>query len=406
MQILDVVIEALRGVRGHPLRSFLTLLGIIIGVTTVVGVVGVISGLDHYVKETVINLAPDVFVVTRFGIILSRDEFLEALKRKEIDWHEYETLTRLLTKAQSVAALAGNNVTARYQGRRLEAVNLIGTTANAAPLLGLDLYAGRFYLDAEAQANQPVAVIGWDLKEELFPNVDPIGRTVTFEGVPFRVIGLVTKQGRVLGQSRDQQAFIPLTAFGQYFGSRNSLDLLVRARGGVPGVSAAVEETRTVMRAVRHTSFKGPDPFSIVTSEAALDLWKAISRASFILMFLISTVSLGVGGVVIMNIMLVAVLERTPEIGVRLAVGARPADIRRQFLLEATVLSVFGGLVGVLFGTLAALAVGQFTSFPARISPGIALLGLALSAFVGMVSGFWPAFRASRLQAVEALRTE
>jgi putative ABC transport system permease protein len=220
------------------------------------------------------------------------------------------------------------------------------------------------------------------------------------------VIGLVTQQGRTLGQSQDNQVFVPMSTFRKSWGTRNSIDLLIKARGGVPGVEAATDEVRAVMRALRHTPFRSPDPFGVVTVESLQTLWRQVSAAAFILTILIASVSLGVGGIVIMNIMLVGVVERTREIGVRLAMGARKRDIRRQFLLEAALLSTAGGIVGVSIGAVVPVAVRTLLSFPAQLTPAIAVMGLALSTLVGIFAGYLPARNASNLTVVDALRDE
>jgi putative ABC transport system permease protein len=406
MRTGDLPGEAVQALRAHRLRSFLTLLGIIIGVATLVGVVSVISGLNGWVQEKVIVLAPDVFVITKFGIIRSREEFLDALKRRDLSYEDFRRLSTLLTKAESVGADVQTGSAVKHGSRRLPDVRVHGTTANYGSILNLDLAGGRYFVDGEDTGAQAVAVIGWDVKDELFPYQDPIGRQVTVGGVPYRVIGLLTKQGRTLGQSRDNQVLVPLQSWRRQFGARSSLDLVIRARGGVPGVEPAVDEVRAVLRALRHTDFRAPDPFGVVTAESLQQLWRQISAAAFILSLLIASVSLGVGGIVITNIMLVAVVERTREIGVRLALGARKKDIRRQFLLEATLLSLAGGVVGVLGGAGIALLVKNVLSFPASLTPPIAAMGLLLSAAVGMVAGYWPARSASNLPVVEALRTE
>jgi putative ABC transport system permease protein len=398
--------EALGSIRANALRSFLTLLGIIIGVSTIVGVVSVISGLDQYVKEKVIVLSPDVYVLTKFGIIRSREEFLDAIKRRDIDMADYQRLSQLLTDTQQIAAQAIGSAAVKFRERRLPDMRIIGTTANYPELFSLDLAGGRFFVDTEARTGQNVAIVGWDIKDELFPHLDPVGREITLNGQPYRVVGLVKKLGSALGQPQDNRVYVPLPTFQAQFGSRMSLDLLLRARGGVPGIERSVDEARAVLRALRHTGFKQPDPFGVITAEVLQTLWKQISGAAFLLMMLISSVSLGVGGIVIMNIMLVSVLERTQEIGVRKAVGARENDIRRQFVLEATLLSLGGGIAGAAVGGLLALVVKNVLEFPAVVSPGILLLGLGLSAVVGVVAGWWPARSASRLNAIEALRTE
>jgi putative ABC transport system permease protein len=402
----DLPREAVQAMRANRLRSFLTLLGIIIGVATLVGVVSVISGLNGWVQERVITLSPDVYVVTKFGIIRSREEFLDALRRRNIDYDDYRRLAGLLRKADEVAADVNTTSAVKHRDARLADVAIHGTTANFGTLMNLDLAAGRYFVPGEDAGAAAVAVIGWDLKEELFPHQDPVGRDVLIGGAPYRVIGLIAKQGRTLGQNRDAQAFVPLQSWRRQFGARNSIDLLVKAKGGVPGIDASVDEVRAVLRAIRHTDYRAPDPFGIVTAESLQQLWRQISGAAFILSLLIASVSLGVGGIVIMNIMLVAVVERTREIGVRLALGARKRDIRRQFLLEATLLSMLGGVVGVVGGGALALMVKNVLEFPAQLTPSIALMGLLLSALVGMAAGYWPARSASNLPVVEALRTE
>src|SRR5688572_30222108 len=402
----DLPREALQAMRANRLRSFLTLLGIIIGVATLVGVVSVISGLNGWVQEKVITLSPDVYVVTKFGIIRSREEFLDALKRRDIDYDDYRRLASLLRKADEVAADVNTTSAVKHRDARLADVQIHGTTANFGTLMNLDLAAGRYFVPGEDAGAAAVAVIGWDIKDELFPHQDPVGRDVLIGGTPYRVIGLIAKQGRTLGQNRDAQALVPLQAWRRQFGSRNSIDLLVKAKGGVPGVDASVDEVRAVLRAIRHTDYRAPDPFGVVTAESLQQLWRQISGAAFILSLLIASVSLGVGGIVIMNIMLVAVVERTREIGVRLALGARKRDIRRQFLLEATLLSMLGGVIGVVGGGALALMVKNVLEFPAQLTPAIALMGLLLSALVGVAAGYWPARSASNLPVVEALRTE
>ncbi len=407
MDLGDLTRESFDAIRSHALRSFLTLLGIIIGVATIVGVVSVIAGLDQYVQERIIILSPDVYVVTKFGIIRGREEFLEALKRRDISLQDVERIRSTLTRAAEMgASIDGISAPVKYRDKRLADVQISGTEANFPQLINVDLEAGRYFVEAEERAGAPVAVIGWDVKDELYPQLDPIGRRISIGGREFEVVGLIKKQGRTLGQSQDNQVLIPLRTALQQFGTRRSLDILIRARGGVPGVEASVDEVRGVLRALRHTPFRSDDPFGIVTAELLQELWRNISGAAFILMFLISVVSLGVGGVVIMNIMLVSVLERTQEIGVRKAVGANEADIRRQFLLESTILSLVGGIIGAGVGAAAAILVESQTGFPARVTPGIIALGLTLSIVVGIVAGYWPARSASRLNVVEALRAE
>ncbi len=406
MSFEELVRTAVESIRAHKLRSFLTLLGIIIGVTTVVGVASVISGLNTFVQDKVIRLAPDVYVITKFGIIRSREEFLDALKRPDFTPRDVARLEATLTRAEALAADVTGRSPVKHRDKRLPDTPVHGCTANYAEIIGKDIESGGWFADVDDRASRAVAVVGWDVKDELFPRQDAIGRTFTIDGVPFRIVGVVAQQGSVFGQTEDNHVYVPMSTYRKTWGTRNSIDMLIKARGGVPGVDESVDEVRAVLRALRHTSFRSPDPFGVITAESLQDLWRQISAAAFVLTFLIASVSLGVGGIVIMNIMLVGVVERTREIGVRLAFGARKRDIRRQFLLEATILSSVGGVLGVAIGGLVPLLVRLQFNFPAQLTPAIASMGLSLAMIVGLVAGYWPARNASNLVVVDALRDE
>lgn len=397
---------ASRAIGAHKLRSFLTLLGVIIAVMTVVAVVSVISGLNNYVATKLFTLSPDVYVVTRFGIITSHDEFLEALKRKRISRDDYEAVLKLSRTAVAIGTQANTTKPVKSGSERIPDVNIAGITPNVAEMQNLDLDAGRFFTEVEDERRAFVAVIGSEVREELFPRVDPIGRTVSIDGTPFRVIGLLVKQGSVLGQSQDNIVYVPRSTMAKVFGSRRGVSLFVKARGGVPGIPASMEEMRVIFRALRHTPTKGPDPVSFVTAEAIQVVWRSISAGAFALLVFISGISLVVGAIVIANIMLVSVIERTKEIGLRLAVGARKRDIRRQFLLEAALLAFGGGAVGVFLGWVVALCVDAFSPLPTRVTPGLVATGLLLATLTGLIAGAFPAVKASRLPPIEALRWE
>ena len=408
MNLTELFRASLRAIRAHTLRSFLTLLGVIIGVATIVAVVGVITGLNTYVKEKIIVLAPDVFIVQKFGIIRSRQEFIQALKRPPITWSEYERLSSgMLKEATQVSAATGSARPVNYGDKRLPDVIVIGTTANFGGLFSLEMEAGRFFSESENEAAQAVAIIGANTKDELFPQLDPIGRVLLIRGLPFRIIGVMPKQGRTIGFNQDGRIYIPLQVYRKNFMAANeTLELHIKARGGVEGLDASMDEVRAMFRAMRHTGFRSPDPFGIITQESLQQLWRTISSAAFLLLMLISSVSLGVGGIVIMNIMLVSVVERTQEIGVRMALGAQKKDIRRQFLLEAALLSLAGGVIGVLVGSAGAFLIRALADFPAQITPGIVLTGILLSTLVGLAAGFLPAYRASNLVIIDAIRAE
>jgi putative ABC transport system permease protein len=244
------------------------------------------------------------------------------------------------------------------------------------------------------------------VREELFGSLDPIGRTISVANQPMRVVGLLRKQGSVLGQNQDKVLYMPITTWRKRFGNRDSIDIFVKARGGVPGVEASMDQVRVILRSRRHTPFRADDPFAAVTAEALQMLWKSISAGQFSLMILISGISLIVGGIVIMNIMLVSVVERTREIGVRRAIGATRQHILRQFLAEAILLSLGGGILGVLLGGGIAKAISTFGPLPTLVRPSLIAAGLLISVITGVLAGVVPAWRASRLPPVEALRFE
>ncbi|HVG24071.1 MAG TPA: ABC transporter permease [Thermoanaerobaculia bacterium] len=397
---------AAAALRAHKLRSFLTLLGVIIGIMTVVTVVAIISGLNAMITEQVFDLNPDVFIATRFGIITSREAWLEAVKRKSMDLNDVAAVRDRCRLCEMVGASLGTSTMTKRGAQKLNRVDTAGTTANMADLQNLDIETGRFFTSAEETRSAPVVVIGADVRDELFGQIDPIGRSIRVGDRPMRVIGLLRKQGAVMGESRDKFLYMPITSWQKQFGRDSSVNVFVKAKNGVPGVDASMDEVRMILRGRRHTSFRADDPFAFVSAEMLQQLWKSISAGMFSLLTLISGISLVVGGIVIMNIMLVSVVERTREIGVRRAIGATQGKIRAQFLMEAVLLSLCGGLTGVLLGAAIAKTISALTPLPTRVSASLVLTSLLISIVTGVLAGVVPAWRASKLPPVEALRYE
>jgi putative ABC transport system permease protein len=388
----------------HKLRAFLTLLGVIIGVATVVGVVSVISGLNTYVKDKVIGLNPDIVIFDKYGIITSREEWLLARKRKNLSMTDMEVVRRECRLCQEVGARGDRRRGVKYEDHTLPEVEIQGHTPNMSAAQNFDIVSGRYFTETEYNQSMPVAIIGWDVQDELFPNIDPIGRLMKIDGYPVKVIGTLAKKGSVLGQSQDNVVYIPLTVFHKHIAPTEDIGIFIKPRGGVEGVAATTDEVRTILRSLRKTGYSADDPFGLVTAELLQTLWRGISAGAFLLMILISGISLIVGAIVIANIMFVSVVERTKEIGVRRALGARRRDIRRQFLLEAAMLSSVGGVIGVIFGSLIAIAVKQV--FPAQVRLSFILLGIAVATITGLLAGWIPSNQASKLPPVEALRYE
>ena len=403
---METIRIAATALKTHKLRSFLTLLGVIIGVMTIVAVVSVISGLNNYIKEKVIQLNPDTYIITQFGIITSREAFLEAVKRKKFDWNDYVAVRDLCHECAAVAANLSTRAAVKRGAERMTDVRVTGGTANMADVTNIDLEAGRMFSRSEDEHSALVTVIGSDVRDQLFGKLDPIGRTVWVSSQPMRVIGLVKKQGSVLGNNQDNQLYMPLSTFRKQFGTRRSLSFFIKARGGVAGIQQSMDDVRVIIRSRRRTAFRSDDPFGVVSADAIQALWKSISAATFSVVALISSISLIVGGIVIMNIMLVSVVERTREIGIRRALGATRRNIAWQFLSEAVLLSLGGGMVGVLLGAMISLAIASFTPLPTLVRPQLVLTGLSVAVVTGLVAGILPAMRAAKLPPVEALRYE
>ncbi|HEX7254261.1 MAG TPA: ABC transporter permease [Thermoanaerobaculia bacterium] len=400
-ELLAVAVQALRR---NKLRSLLTLLGVIIGVATVVSVVSIISGLNSYVRDKVLSLNPDVLVFTKYGIIRSREQFILARKRKPVTFHEARVIERECRTCAAVGAHAYHRDAVHSGKRRMPDVLIHGYTANMESMLRMDLDAGRYFTSVEEEHADAVAVIGADVKDEIFPDGDPIGQTLYIRGYPMRVIGLATRKGNILGQNQDDQIVTPITFVLKILTVSDEVEIYARPRLGIAGIDATQDEVRTILRSIRKTPYSNEDPFGIVGSEAVQTLWTSLTAGAFALMILISGISLVVGAIVIANIMFVSVVERTREIGLRMALGARRRDIRRQFLLEAALLASAGGLVGVLLGALVALAVNQI--FPAQVRMTFAFLGVSLAILTGVLAGLAPSSAASRIPPVEALRFE
>jgi putative ABC transport system permease protein len=404
MSFGDLFAVAVGALRRHKLRSFLTLLGVIIGVMTVVSVVSIISGLNANVRDKVLNLNPDVIVFTKYGIIRSRSEFLIARKRKAITMRDAQVIEAECKTCGAVGTAVTHVDTVHAGTKKLSDVPITGYTANMVSMLKLELEGGRFFSQIEEEHAAAVAIIGADVREQVFPGVDPIGRMIFVRGYPLRVIGLQSKLGSFLGQNKDKVIFVPVTFVQKVLTSTSDVDVYIRPRLGMAGVDAAQDEVRTILRSIRKTSFRGDDPFAIVGSQAVQALWNSLTGGAFALMLLISGISLVVGAIVIANIMFVSVVERTKEIGVRRAMGARRRDIQRQFLLESALLSTGGGVVGVLLGAVVALIIDHF--YTAEVKPLFAVLGVLVATVTGVLAGLAPSSSAARLPPVEALRYE
>jgi len=391
----------------HKLRSVLTLVGVVIGVASVIAVVSLINGANKYVATRVFRLGADVFGLSKQPSIITKvDDFLEFQKRKRITYEDYEAVRDLCQNCKEVGAALGGRVETKSGLNSVKDTNLRAWTPLMADLYDVDLIAGRHITDTDLREAAPVCVIGNDLVENLLPGVDPLGKEIRWNNVPCQVIGIGTKQGTSLGTSLDNWIILPLSRYNKEFGTQtDSLRVTCRA-GSADKMEVSTDEVRQIMRGRHHLAYGAKDDFAIETSDSFLSLWKDISGSFFAVTIAIASISLVVGGIVIMNIMLVSVTERTREIGVRKAMGARRSDILRQFLIESSTISVIGGALGVLCGVLVAQLVSWVSPLPSSVQLWSVVGGLVVALSVGLFFGTYPASKAAKLDPVEALRSE
>jgi putative ABC transport system permease protein len=389
------------------LRTFLTLLGIVIGVLTIIAVVSVIQGLNRYVYTKMSFYGANDFSITKFSSFgISFKEFREQLKRKDLTLDEMELLRRECRSCELVGASAETRRTVKAGSQSLKNVDIRGVTYLDSRIGSvLELEAGRHLQKEDESRSRPVCVVGYDIKEKLFPTLDPVGKWIKIGADNFLVVGLGKRQGKLLGMSQDGYVRIPITTFEKIYGSRRSVDINVHT-SSPDEMKEAQEEVRTLLRSARHRTFHEDDDFSIQTSETFIRFYKNATSGIYFAMIAISSISLLVGGIVVMNIMLVAVSERTKEIGIRMAVGARRRDILVQFLIEAAVISGTGGLIGIILGLALAKIVSAATSLPSSVDPVSIIVAIVLSTSVGLFFGIYPANRAAKLNPVAALRAE
>jgi putative ABC transport system permease protein len=396
---------ALGALRANKLRSFLTLLGTIVGVGSVIFVLSVVEGLNQYVAGKLLGAGSNVFWIDKFGEAMNDEQFQEALKRPDISLDDADALRAGVPHASMAVAGGGARVTVRHRDKVSRGVNLAGRSPGYDVVEDLTIGTGRHLSELDDRRRRLVCVLGPEVADEAFPGSDPVGQQVRVGEQTFEVVGVTVPKGKVMGQSQDRFVTIPIHTFEKYWQSRFSYYIYVKSvdQGSLP---MAVQEARNVMRARRHLTPGRPDNFGITTAETWMELYRKITGGVFALTIGVAAISLLVGGIVIMNIMLVSVTERTREIGVRKALGARRRDVLLQFLVEAATLSLSGGMVGVLMGVLLALLVSAVAHLPAAVSLVSLFLGVGMSFFVGVFFGSYPAWRASRLDPIEALRHE
>ncbi len=407
MNAYEALVSALHSLRANKLRSLLTLLGIIVAVTSIIAVVTVIEGLNSKVSELVTGRGADVFVLDRIGTsdIFDVDAMSKAFRRPEITAEDAEALAREGRNLLYVAAEADTRVDVWAGSKKAEDMSVKGVGPEYPYLSTFDIDRGRHLTPLEIERGRPVAVIGHDIADELFPSRDPIGGILRIRGRHVEVIGIAKKQGSTFGVTQDDFVVIPLPLWEKVFDPRTSVEVSIKA-ADPNNVQEAIDETRMIMRARHHLRPMEDDDFGFMTTQEFLELYQNVTKGVYSALIGLVAISLVVGGIVVMNIMLVAVTERTREIGIRKAIGARRTDVLRQFLYEAIVLSGIGGLMGVALGFLLAVVIAQVTPLPYSLTWWSVLLGIGLASVVGIVFGIYPAAKAARLDPIVALRYE
>src|SRR5262245_6900850 len=385
----------------------MTVLGNIVAVTSIIAVVSLIQGLNASVKQAILNQAgADSFLVQQFPITRSDEEFDKVRSNPRITSADARAIKRYSELATAVMMDSSGQGRITYRDRSIDSTKIQGVTGEYINFSSFDAERGRMMSPTEVDTARPVTIIGWRTSDRLFgESVDPIDKTIQIEGVHFRVVGVSAKRGSLLGQSQDEFAVIPLGQFQMLFGSRRQVSLTVKPRD-VALMPEAIDEATVALRISRRLKPRQNDNFGVFTSDTILGIYHSATNGIFAVLVGVVGLSLVVGGIVIMNIMLMVVTERTREIGLRKALGARRADITAQILTESVVLSMFGGVIGTALGAAIAMTIAAFTPVPASIEWWSVVLGIGITVVVGLFFGLYPAIRAARLDPIEALRRE
>jgi len=409
MKILEAIRIALQSLWANKLRSLLTLLGMMIGVAAVIAVVTFVNGINGYVAEKIFNLGADVFIAFKVSpAVTNVEHFLEGEKRKDLTMEDYQAVADSCVHCLYVgASLRNQSGKVKYAEQSITDTAVQGITPSMAPIFDTELTAGRMLNATDLNNKSPVAVVGVDIVDNLMAGADPLGHEIRVDGWTYRIIGVGKKKGKTLGQSLDNYVMIPITAYLKQYGvHNNSIHISGKANNAGPALNVALDEARVALRSHRHDRAGADDSFDIETNASLLSIWSGFSQTFFLAMIGIAAVSLVVGGIVIMNIMLVSVTERTREIGIRKALGARSNDVLLQFLVESATMSLVGGALGVMVGVTLAKGITLAVGMPSAIKLWAVLAGLLVSASVGIFFGVYPARKAARLDPIAALRFE
>ncbi len=407
MKFAEAFKLALQSLWANKLRTILTLIGVVMAVASIIMVVTLVNGANKYVSTRITGFGADIFRVSKSAmVILNADDYFRYQKRKIVRMEDYQAVRDNCADCSDVGATIYSTTTVVYNRHSSKDTELRGYTWSMPVLHNIDIALGRSFTPSDVDYALHNVIVGYDVVDNLLSGEDPLGKEIRVDGVPYTIIGVAERLGKTLGQSEDNWVAVPITAYQQTYGSNDSLKIYARANGGADVMERAKDEVRVMMRTRRHDAPGVPDDFEIETNDTILGIWQQISALFTWVVMGIASIALVVGGIVIMNIMLVSVTERTREIGVRKALGARQRDVLLQFLIESGMMALLGGAIGVLLGIGVGKVITLVVGFPSNAPLWVIFLGLFLAGSVGVFFGVYPASKAAKLDPVAALRAE
>jgi putative ABC transport system permease protein len=398
---------ALQSLWGNKMRTILTLIGVVMGVASVIMVITMVNGANRYVATKLSGYGADVFQVSRMpSVIFNAQDYFRFQKRKILRIEDYDAVRDNCTDCSDMGASLDKSTNVFYNGHSSDNTDVRGYTWTMMGLNNIDIAMGRGFTPSDEEHGTHDAIVGYDIVDNILGQGDPIGKEIRVDGNPYTIVGVGERQGKTLGQSQDNWVAVPISTYQQTYGYNDSVNIFARVAGGAQVMERAEDQVRVLMRTRRHDAPGSPDDFEIQTNDTFLDIWKQISSLFASVVLGLASIALVVGGVVIMNIMLVSVTERTREIGVRKALGAKQRDVMMQFLIESASMAVLGGAIGVLCGILVGKLITIVIGFPTSVPLWAVFLGLFLAGSVGIFFGVYPASKAAKLDPVVALRAE
>jgi putative ABC transport system permease protein len=406
MLFSEAVKLALQSLWANKLRSVLTLIGVVMGVASVIMVITLTNTANNYMGTKLSGYGADVFTIAREGLIFGPDDYAKFQKRKKIKMEDYQAIREGCTDCKEVGTSQTRTIKVAHNGKSTTDTEMRGYTDTMFSLSNTNVALGRALTEGDVDHGTHNAVVGYDIVDDIMGEGDPLGQEIRIDGVPYIVVGVGERQGKTFGQSQDNWVATPITAYQHTYGGNESLTVYARANGDSKVMERAEDQVRVIMRTRRHDAPGTPDSFEVQTNDTFLDIWKQISQLFVFIVLGLASISLVVGGIVIMNIMLVSVTERTREIGVRKALGARQKDVLLQFLIESALMALLGGVIGIILGVGVAQIITLIFDISVDVSIGSILLGMFMATGTGIFFGVYPASKAAKLDPIVALRSE